>query len=146
MPVRGGWRLTAVLAGAFLWSNQEQVGFSQTPDRCVLAGTVLNSATSAGIPHALVSYVGTNSGYRFTDAGGNFQIANVPCVSYSLTVSKPGFVSGQEETPRPGQLFKSINLAALDTESTDQSGCPSSSVNITVDLERGSRPARIPLV
>lgn len=109
-----------------------------------MAGIVLNSATNVGIPRALVSYMGPSAGYRFTDAGGNFQV-NVPCGSYSLSASKPGFVSGQELTPRMSLLFNA-QLESLNAESSDQPARPPDPANLTVDLEPGSRPTQISLV
>src|SRR5271163_2160055 len=110
MAVRSGWKLAAILLSGFT--------FAQTPpQRCTLAGTVVNSATNAGIPHALVTYFGAAQGFRFTDTGGNIQVANMPCGQYSLTVSKPGFVSGQED---PSELFLQTNpifRAAMDEQS-----------------------------
>jgi hypothetical protein len=144
MAIRAGWRFTAILVGSFLCPHQERVGFAQTPERCALAGTVFNSATNAGIPHALVSYMGPAAGYRFTDAGGNFQVGDVPCASYSLTVSKPSFVSGREQSPRLNALY--AELAALGAESTDQPGRPPSPENLMVELKPDSQPARVSLV
>jgi Carboxypeptidase regulatory-like domain len=118
------------------------VVFAQTAERCVLAGTVFNSATNAGIAHALVSYLGVASGYRFTDAGGNFQIPNVPCLQYSLAVSKAGFVSGQEQ---PVQVMLA-GREPLDPESTEGAVTAPRPANIVVDLKSGSPPARIPLM
>jgi hypothetical protein len=146
MDVRAGWKLAAIFVSGFLCPNPEQVGFAQRPEPCVLAGAVLNSATNAGIPHALVSYFGPATGYRFTDAGGNFQVENVPCAPFSLTVAKPGFVSGREQSPQLNVLSRSAELAALGAESTDQSGRPPSPENLMVELKPGSQPVRIPLV
>jgi hypothetical protein len=130
------WRV--LIAGALYAA----VVFAQTAERCVLAGTVFNSATNAGIAHALVSYLGVASGYRFTDAGGNFQIPNVPCLQYSLAVSKAGFVSGQEQ---PVQVMLS-GREPLDPESTEGAVTAPRPANIVVDLKSGSPPARIPLM
>src|SRR5450755_4398791 len=71
-----------------------------------------------------VSYFGLAAGYRFTGAGGNFQVANVPCVQYSLSVSKAGFVSGQEQPAQLSLLLNSAGRESLDPESPDQPGRP----------------------
>jgi hypothetical protein len=118
------------------------LGLAQGAERCVLAGTVFNSATNAGVAHALVSYMGIASGYRFTDAGGNFQVPNVPCIPYSLAVSKAGFVSGQEQ---PAQVMLA-GREALDPESSEGDVTAPRPANIMVDLKSGSPPARISLV
>lgn len=121
------------------------IGFAQTSEKCVLAGTVFNSATHAGIPHALVSYVGFSGGYRFTDAGGNFQVANVPCLQYALTVSKAGFVSGQEE-PAQQLLMRAPRNAEPEAETSDQGPQPPHPAIVMVDVKSGSPSARISLV
>ena len=121
------------------------IGFAQTTEKCVLAGTVFNSATHAGIPHALVSYMGVASGYRFTDAGGNFQVPNVPCIQYNLIVSKAGFVSGKEAL---GQqlLMRGRRNTAPEAETSDQGPQPPQPATAVVDVKSGSPPARISLV
>src|ERR1700693_2389084 len=131
-----------VLVAGVLFAN---IGFAQTPERCVLAGTVFNSATKAGIAHALVSYFGGASGYRFTDAGGNFQVVNVPCSQYSLNVSKAGFVWGQEQPAQVSLLRSLAGREALDPEATDQAATAPRPASVTVDLKSGSQPARISL-
>ncbi len=118
------------------------LGFAQTTERCVLAGTVFNSATNAGIAHALVSYFGTASGYRFTDAGGNFQVPNVPCLQYSLAVSKAGFVSGEEQ---PAQVMLA-GREDLNPEATEDAARAPRPAAIIVDLKSGSPAARISLM
>lgn len=73
--------------------------------QCTLAGTAVNSATNAGIAHALVSLNGPANGFRFTDVAGNFEFERLPCESYALSITKPGFVSeqtlAQQSTQRP---------------------------------------------
>jgi hypothetical protein len=139
MAVRGVWKLATVLAGGFSC-------FAQAPaPRCVLAGTVINSATNAGIAHALVSFFGAAQGYRFTDTAGNFQVPNVPCQGYSLNVSKPGFVSSQEDPTSPFLLSNPILREAQENES-DQPGAPPKPANVTVNLTPDSEPERIPLI
>ncbi len=136
------WLGFTVLASVFCcWSDRHCVR-AQTPPRCVLAGAVLNSETKAGIPHAMVSFMGAASGYRFTDAGGNFEVDNVPCKSYSLAVSKPGFVSGQERSSQLGAMFGPGGDATPE-ESQDAGPSP---LNINLELKPGVPPARIELI
>jgi Carboxypeptidase regulatory-like domain len=106
---------------------------------------VVNSATNAGIPHALVNYFGAGQGFRFTDTGGNFQVENVPCLFYSLAVSKPGFVSAQEESAQPGLLMNTMLQEAMENQS-EQPGSAPRPANISVNLKADSQPARIPLM
>jgi hypothetical protein len=138
MAVRGGWKFAAILLGGLT--------FAQTPpQRCTLAGTVVNSATNAGVPHALVSFNGAAQGFRFTDTGGNIQVANVLCGRYFLTVSKPGFVSGQEDPSEPFLLLNPILRETLESQ-PEQSGSPPKPANVPVNLTPDSQAARIPLV
>src|SRR5271163_4325792 len=114
MAVRSGWKLAAILLGGFT--------FAQTPpQRCTLAVTVVNSATNAGIPHALVTYFGAAQGFRFTDTGGNIQVANVPCASYQLLVSKPHFVSGREDSLWANALLNPV-LREIGEDQSEQAG------------------------
>jgi hypothetical protein len=138
MPVRLGWTLAAILLTGS--------AFAQTPPQtCTLAGTVVNSATSAGIPHALVTYAGPTQGFRFTDTGGNIQVASVPCGQYFLEVSKPGFGSGQEDPAEAFLLSNPILREAMEDQS-EQSGAPPKPANLPVNLAPDSSAARIPLV
>jgi hypothetical protein len=139
MAVRGGWILAAVFAGGFLC-------FAQAPPKsCVLAGTVFNSVTNAGIPRALVSYFGAAQGFRFTDIGGNFQIQNLPCMGYTLQVSKPGFVSGKEDPAQAGLLLNPMLRETLDNQ-LEWPGRPPAPANVPVSLTPDSQPTRIPLM
>ena len=138
MAVPGGWKLAAV----FLPS----LALAQAPaDRCVLNGTLVNSVTNAGIPHALFTYNGAASGFRFTDASGNVQVANVPCGSYFLTVSKPGFVSGKEDSAEPLLLSNPITREAME-EQSEQSESPPKPASVPVDLTPDTPATRIQLV
>jgi hypothetical protein len=110
----------------------------------VLSGTVLNSATNAAIPHALVSYSGAASGFRFTDAGGGFQVADVPCAQYGLNVSKPGFASREELSPQLVSLFNPGVQAAPETE--EQGWRQARPAFVMIDLKPKAPPAQIPLV
>jgi len=100
MSGRQGRGLATVLLGFLLCPALAQRGFTQSSTRCTLSATVVNSATGVGIPHALVSYQGMASGYRFTDAAGGIHVENVPSGRYVLRASKPGFVSEEELSSR----------------------------------------------
>ncbi len=125
--------------------NLEQVGFAQKSESCVLTGTVVNSATNAGIPHAFVNYFGSASGFRFTDSGGNFHVEGLRCGGYTLRVAKPGFVSGEQELSQQGLLLNPILRETIEGE-LDQPGRPPTPANAALDLEPGSQPKRISLV
>jgi hypothetical protein len=111
-----------------------------------LSGTVLDAVADAGIPHALVSYDGPASGFRFTDTGGSFQVPDVPCSQYSLNVSKPGFLSEKDLSLQFGGLFNPTGVGAPGSETAEQSRRPVQSAFFTVDAEPYSAPARLLLV
>ena len=144
MAVQRGWRLAPVVALVCLCVSQVHVGLAQTPERCVLSGTVLNSATSAAIAHALVSYNGSASGFRFTDVGGGFQVADVPCGQYWLDVSKPGFLSEKDMAPQFTGLFNAAQIEPLETEA--QAGRSPQSAVVAVDVKPKAPAAQIRLV
>jgi hypothetical protein len=137
MAVWNGWGVAAILLGGF--------AFAQTPPQhCTLAGTVVNSATNAGIPHALVTYNGAAQGFLFTDTGGNIQAENVPCGEYFLRVSKPGFVSGKEDSDR-SFLVSNLLRATLENQ-PEEAVSPPQQATMPVHLAPDSTAARIPLV
>ncbi len=140
MAVRSTWIPTTIIVVGFLCA--EQAAVAQKQDSCALTGTVVNSATNAGVAHALVNYFGAATGFRFTDTGGNFRVENVPCQFYSLMVSKPGFVSGQAE---PAQLLLNPMLQEARENQAEQSASPPNPANIQVDLKPGSQPTQGPL-
>lgn len=144
MPVCGGRKVAAALAVAFLCCIWPEVARAQAP-RCTLAGTVFNSATNAGIPHALVTYFGGGSGFRFTDSGGNFNVENVSCGGFSLAVSKPGYISGQEENS-PGALLANPALRNLMEVTEEQAGSRPRPANVTLSVTPDSPAVRIPLI
>lgn len=138
MVVRSGWRLTTILLAGFSLSQA-------APQTCTLSGTVVNSVTNAGIPHALVSYGGPGQGFRFTDIAGNIQVGNVPCGQYFLTVSKPGFVSGKEASSDALLLFNPIVRETMEDQS-EQAGGALKPASVPVSLTPDSLATRIPLV
>lgn len=139
MAGRGIWIIAAALSAT--------QSFAQTPQQqhCGLSATVVNSATNAGIPHALVSYFGAGQGFRFTDVGGNIQVPGVPCGHYSLTVSKPGFVSGQED-PNQGVLLSNPMLRAVMEDQSEQPANPPKPSNVFLQLAPDSPAAKIVLL
>jgi hypothetical protein len=145
MPGPSGWTLSVSFLHFLLCLNLAQFGFAQKRESCVLTGTVVNSATNAGIPRALVSYFGAASGFRFTDVGGNFQVQGLQCGGYSLMVSKPGFVSGQEELSQPGLLLNPMLRETIENQ-VNQPGSPPTPTQVSVNLQPGSQPKQIPLV
>ncbi len=140
MAARRGLKLPIVLCFSCVCAHH--VVSAQTPQNCVLSGAVLNSATNAGIPHALVSFDGLASGFRFTDAGGNFRVEGEPCGRIGLNVSKPGFVSEAQLSPQLDQLFNPDPVTPVDTEAAGQA----SPTHVDLDLKPGMQPARIQLV
>lgn len=144
MPVRGAVTVASGLAAAFLFWILAEPARAQSRT-CTLAGTVFNSATNAGIPHALVTYFGSGNGFRFTDSGGNFSVENVPCGGFSLAVSKPGYISGRDETS-PGVLLANPAVRDLIEMAEQQTGSPPRPANVRLDVKPDSPAARIPLV
>jgi hypothetical protein len=96
--------------------SHARVGFAQTPERYVLSGAIFNSATRAVIAHALVSYNGPASGFRFTDVGGGFRVADAPCGQYWLNISKPGFLSESDLSPQFASLFNPAGREPFETD------------------------------
>ena len=135
----------SILAGA-LGSLAGQLAFGQTSPHCVLSGTVVNSATGVGIAHALVSYSGLASGYRFTDGTGNFRADDLPAGQYVLSASKPGFVSEQELSTRQNvfALMGPQEDAAVETPQ-DFQVTPRQTFQ-PVQLKADSLPTRIKLM
>ncbi len=139
MVVRHGWGVAAILLGG------SAIAQTPPPQHCTLAGTVVNSATNAGVPHALVTYNGAAQGFRFTDTGGNIQVGNVPCGQYFLTVSKPGFVSGNEDSDQLFLLSNPILQETLENQ-PEPPGKPPKPATLPLNLAPDSPAARVPLV
>jgi hypothetical protein len=146
MSSPNGLGLAVILIVSLLYLIKGQLGSAQAPARCVLAGTVLNSATNGGIGHALVSYAGAATGFRFTDASGAFHVENVPAGQYMLIVSKPGFVSEQELASKLNAFAQIAGRQEMDDGNTEQAGRPPSQTNVMVELKPDSEPARIQLL
>jgi hypothetical protein len=108
-------------------------------------GAVFNSATNAAIPRALVTFFGSATGFRFTDAGGSFRVDDVSCGQHTISVSKPGFVGEGELSGQRNPAPFAPDSAAGDQENEQGPRAPDPAVQI-VDVEPGSAPARIRLV
>jgi protocatechuate 3,4-dioxygenase beta subunit len=139
------YRIITIVLWGLVFRAQLQFVRALAQEQCSLAVGVLNSATHTGLPHAMVSYTGTESGYRFTDSGGNVSVENVPCGSYTLSVSKSGFVSSAQAT----SLDVLLDPARLD-EFNGELGEPAergfTPVHKTVHLTQASRSIRIALL
>jgi hypothetical protein len=145
MVTQGRWSGSAILILACLYLGSFTGAFAQSPPKCALVGAVSNSVTNAAIPRALVTFFGSTSGFRFTDAGGSFQIDDVPCGQHTISVSKPGFVAeGELSGPLDAARF-ALDAAAGDQGNEQGPRAPDPAVQ-TVDVEPGSAPARIRLV
>ncbi len=141
MRRRGGWGFAVLLLVSLSGWAQEQLGSTQPSARCSLSGTVYNAATSAGIGHALVSYSGPAIGFRFTDASGGFHVENLPAGQYSLSISKPGFISEEELSPSPIE-----NSWGMDEGTPEQVSIAPSQKSVAIELTPESQPARIKLL
>ena len=71
---------------------------------------------------------------------------DVPCGSYTLTTSKPGFVSKEDVSARLTSLFAPKGLGPNDSEATEQSGGRPSPAFTTVNVGPESPPTSIQLV
>ncbi len=116
---------------------------AQAPKQATLSGTVVNSATGSGVPHALVTFNGVASGYRFTDASGSFRVEGVPQGFYSLNATKPGFLSEEEASGNENAFVEEVRQ--VDDPST-QKIRSLSYANSSVELNADSAPAKMTLV
>ena len=87
-----------ILPAQFMGSPQQQAAA-----RYVLTGTVVSSATGAGIPYALVQ---VDQNAKLTDQNGNFRFDNLISTTMNLQVHKPGFFPENEinETHTPNMV------------------------------------------
>jgi len=108
-------------------------------------GTVLNSATSAGIARALVSYVGPASGFRFYGSRRRFSNQGPAVRSVFAERLKARLRVRRGLSPQLNRLLVSGQWP-LDSDSEEQSSRQPSATRATVDLNSGSAPARILLV
>lgn len=86
--------LISALAGLF--SHAEAQGFSgdqQSSPTYILAGTVVNSATGAPIPYALVQ---VDQSAKLADHNGNFEFDHLSSSSVTVQAHKPGFFGPNE--------------------------------------------------
>jgi protocatechuate 3,4-dioxygenase beta subunit len=87
--------LPVALTGLLLAPGTAQSVYTgqPSPSLHVLTGTVVNSATGAPIPFALVQ---VEQNAKFTDQNGNFRFENLISASVSIQAHKPGFFEEQE--------------------------------------------------
>lgn len=78
----------ALLYAQFVGSLQQQ-----PPTRYVLTGTVVSTATGAGIPFALVQ---VDQSAKLADQNGNFRFDNIASAVVNLQAHKPGFFQENE--------------------------------------------------
>ncbi len=121
-------------------------GFSQKAARCDLSVTVYNSVTNSGIAHALVSYAGPASGFRFTDASGAFRVENLPAGEYELTASKPGYASDKELSPKVNPFDSMRGRPPVDPGDEVRVASKPGQTRASMELKPGSQPARVKLV
>jgi hypothetical protein len=145
MLTRGRWSGPAILMIAWLCLASFPGALAQSPPHCALAGAVFNSVTNAPIPRALVTFLGSAAGFRFTDAGGSFRVDGVPCGQHTISVSKPGFVGEGELSGARNPSPFGPDAAPEDQENEKGPRAPDPAVQI-VDVEAGSAPARVRLV
>jgi hypothetical protein len=85
-----------VLTGLLVAPGNAQsiyTGQQASPPLHVLTGTVVNSATGAPIPFALVQ---VEQNAKLTDQNGNFRFENLVSASVNIQAHKPGFFEEQE--------------------------------------------------
>src|SRR5215831_6184079 len=137
--------IVAVVLWILSFPTQQQLARAQEPERCALAVSVLNSATQTGLPHAMVSYSGPESGYRFTDSGGNVRVEDISCGSYVLSVVKPGFVSSGQ-TAGLDVLLNPARLDEFNAELAEPAEQRSTPVHKSVQLTQSSPSIRVALL
>src|SRR5437762_9048858 len=79
--------------------------------RYVLTGTVVSSATGAGIPYALVQ---VDQSARLADQNGNFRFDNLASATVNLQAHKPGFFQESEINGTPAS-----NVVTLSSPSSN---------------------------
>jgi hypothetical protein len=106
-------RPTAVLLSAILLlCLATSVHPQQPPDQKFdLHGKVVNAATGAGVPNALVQLVGVpqSQPVQFTGPDGTFVFPDLPPGNYMLDAQKPGYFNQAEEMPpAPGRQVQQV--------------------------------------
>jgi hypothetical protein len=96
-----------VLCAQFTGGPQQQ-----STTRYVLTGTVVSSATGAGIPYALVQ---ADQSARLADQNGNFRFENLASSNVNLQAHKPGFFQESEINGTPG----GANVVTLSSPSSN---------------------------
>ena len=89
---------------------------------------------------------GTESGYRFTDSSGNVRVEDVFCGGYSLSIAKPGFVSGVERADWRNALLSPAKRDEFEAEFTQQEELRVIPVQEQVNLTAASSAVRVALL
>lgn len=111
-----------------------------TAKKYTLSGTVVNSQTGEGIPHAMVQ---VNQLATMTDANGSFSLEGLPQGAYFVMAQKPGFFSSAAPNRPPGVTAMlggdaqpvSLSLApeaVIYGHVTDGDGLPVARLNVQV--------------
>src|SRR5256885_12189702 len=95
-----------ILPAQFMGSPQQQAAACY-----VLNGTVVSSATGAGIPYALVQ---VDQSARLADQNGNFRFDNLASATVNLQAHKPGFFQESEINGTPAS-----NVVTLSSPSSN---------------------------
>jgi len=81
-----------------------------SPGKYTLSGTVINTATGEGVPHALVQVLDRA---QLTGAEGEFRFEGLPSAELMPVAHKPGFFNSEERSSRsggPGSQDKLVKL------------------------------------
>src|SRR5437764_1841410 len=97
---------SGLLSAQFVGGPQQQ-----SATKYVLNGTVVSSATGAGIPYALVQ---VDQGARLADQNGNFRFDNLASATVNLQAHKPGFFQESEINGTPAS-----NVVTLSSPSSN---------------------------
>jgi len=110
LSVRFLTSLLAIVLACGLGANPQAARTSSADQsRHTISGTVVNSATGAPLPRALVTLNGESSRFVMTDAGGTFRFESVPDSFVHLEAEKPGFFK-PDETSSDVAPFPSFQL------------------------------------
>ena len=101
-----------------------QISGSPTTTTGTVSGQVTDSATSAAISGAKVSYSG---GSTTTDSNGNYTLANVPTGSVSVTASASGYASSSQTVTVNQNAATTANFALTSTPTGTVTGAVTSS-------------------
>ena len=96
-----------------LWL-QAQPSAAEAPTTAMIVGRVIDAATGAPLAGATVSMLGARmqAPRLLTDPQGRFVYRNLPAASYSINVTKPGYLSGAYGRRRNDGPSGQVELAA----------------------------------